>query len=173
VKKLLETELGLTVHPEKSRVVHVQDGFEFLGYLFKGQYRRPKDRKIDEFKQQVREITSRNQTTNLKTVIAKLNPLLRGWGNYFCYGQVKTRMQALDRWIQRRLRAVQLRSWRHVGQLHRMLRRMGVQDARLPDLRMTRWASSVHWMAHMAIPQALFTSLGLVSLVKIYAMKMG
>ena len=126
-----------------------------------------------QFKQQVRTITTRNQTTNLQAVIARLNPLLRGWGNYFCHGQVKTRMQALDQWIERRLRAVQLRSWRHVGQLHRVLRRLGVQDARLPYLRMTRWASSIHWMAHMAIPQALFTSLGLVSLVKIHIMKMG
>jgi hypothetical protein len=60
-----------------------------------------------------------------------------------------------------------------VGQLHRVLRRSRMQADRLPYLRMTRWASSIHWMAHMAIPQALFTSLGLVSLVKIHAMKMG
>ncbi|MDP2859952.1 MAG: hypothetical protein Q8P50_18575 [Bacillota bacterium] len=38
---------------------------------------------------------------------------------------------------------------------------------------MNRWPSSIHWMANTAIPQALFTSLSLVSLVKIHAMKMG
>jgi len=167
VKHLLEAELGLTVHPEKSRVVHVRDGFEFLGYLFERSDRRPRDKALDEFKDSVREITTRNQTTSLKAVVARLNPLLRGWGNYFCHGRVKKRFRELDEWIRRRLRAVQLRSWRHVGQLHRVLRRLG-EKRKSVYLRMSRWASSTHWMATKAISNALLESLGLVSLEQIH-----
>jgi len=167
VKNLLEKELGLTVHPDKSRVVNVRDGFEFLGYLFKASDRRPKDKAIDELKDAVRQVTSRNQTTTIQAVIARLNPVLRGWGNYFCHGRVRKRFREIDEWIRRRLRAVQLRSWRYVGQIHRVLRRLG-EKRQLVYLRMTRWASSTHWMATAAIPNSLFVSLGLVSLEAIH-----
>jgi len=171
VKRLPESGLGLTVHPEKSRVVSVSEGFEFLGYLFKALDRRPRDKALDELKDAVRARTRRNQTQPLQAVIAKLNPLLRGWGNYFCYGRVKTRFRELDEWIRRRLRAVQLRSWRYVGQLHAALRRLG--DKRRPVfLRMNRWASSIHWMATGAISNALLASMGLVSLEQIHVKKM-
>lgn len=96
----------LKLHPEKTKIVHAYyDGFEFLGCLFKAGYIRPKDQSIDSFKDKVRHITRRQQPRTLKMVIDRLNPVIRGWGNYFRYSNVKTRYKALDEWIRMRLRS--------------------------------------------------------------------
>lgn len=164
VKRYLENDLGLVVHPEKSRVVHVSEGFVFLGYLFKGQYRRPSDKALERFKAEVRRRTRRNQTVRMELVVGDLNLYLRGWGRYFGYGHVKQRFMGLDQWIRRRLRAVQLRSWRHVKYLHSILLRKGWKREQLEGLRMTKWRSSLCQMVHAALDNAWFRQLGLVFL---------
>ncbi len=105
-KEILEGKLRLKLHPGKTQIVHsYYDGFEFLGCLLKAGYIRPKDQSIDSFKDKVRYITKRQQPRNLKMVINRLNPVIRGWGNYFRYGNVKKRYQGLDEWIRMRLRS--------------------------------------------------------------------
>lgn len=168
VKAYLEGELGLVVHPTKSRVVHASEGFVFLGYLFKGRNRRPSDKALERFKQEVKAHTRRNQTVNMKALLEEFNPYLRGWAQYFGYGNVKTRFAELDMWIRRRLRAVQLRSWRHVKYLDSILLRKGWKREQLQGLRMNRWRSSASQLAHAALDSAWFESLGLVSLVNLY-----
>lgn len=168
VKAYLEGELGLVVHPEKSRVVHVKEGFVFLGYLFKGRYRRPSDKALDRFKQEVKLRTRRNQTVKMQALLEDFNLYLQGWGQYFGYGHVKTRFAEFDGWIRRRLRAVQLRSWRHVKRLHAVLLRKGWKREQLEGLRMDRWRSSASPSAHAALDNAWFESLGLVSLLSLH-----
>lgn len=105
-REMLEDKLKLTLHPQKTRIVHsFYDGFEFLGCLFKSGYIRPKDQGINSFKDKVRYITRRQQPKKLKTVVEGLNPVIRGWGNYFRCGDVKKRYQGLDGWIRMRLRS--------------------------------------------------------------------
>jgi RNA-directed DNA polymerase len=75
----------------------------------------PSDKAEQKFKQRTKEITRRNQTTNVEALIKKkLKPYLRGWGNYFVRGNGAGFFKDMDGWIRRRLRAVQMRSWRHV-----------------------------------------------------------
>jgi len=167
VQRYLEGQLGLTVNREKSKVVHLSEGFVFLGYEFGTWGRRPGPKAILQFKQRIRELTRRNQTIPVdKMVREQLNPYLRGWAGYFGYGQVKQRFLGYDQWIRRRLRMVQLRSWRHVKGLHRALRQRGWQGP-LPavyvDLR--RWKTSVHSLVNFALGQAWVREIGLVSLV--------
>ena len=105
-KQILEDTLMLKLSPQKTRIVHAHyDGFEFLGCLFKSGYIRPKDRSIDSFKDRVRHITRRQQPKKLDMIIERLNPVVRGWGNYFRYGNVKTLYQRLDEWTRMRLRS--------------------------------------------------------------------
>ncbi|WP_170007651.1 group II intron maturase-specific domain-containing protein [Bacillus fonticola] len=62
------------------------ESFVFLGYQFYRQYRKIDPKKKERFKQKVRDITRRNQTVDLFTLIKEeLNPVIRGWGNYFKY----------------------------------------------------------------------------------------
>ncbi|MBU4257760.1 MAG: group II intron reverse transcriptase/maturase [Candidatus Omnitrophica bacterium] len=105
-KQILEEKLLLKLHPQKTRIVHANyDGFEFLGCLFKSGYIRPKDKSIESFKDKVRHITRRQQPKSLDMIIERLNPVVRGWGNYFRYGNVKTLYQRLDEWTRMRLRS--------------------------------------------------------------------
>jgi len=171
MKDVLEKELGLTVHPTKTKVVNNRkESFVFLGHTFKpGFYMTPSDKAMRKFKERVKEITRRNQTVNVEELIKKkLNPYLRGWGNYFGHGHVKTIFTVMDGWIRRRLRMVQMRSWRNVNPLHRKLRKKGWKSDRLYGIRMTAWRNSACQMVHSALDKKHFEDIGLCSLLSIY-----
>lgn len=169
VKRFLEEELGLTVHPTKSKVVDsTKEPFTFLGYEFYRDIRRVDPDKLKKFKEKVKKKTRKNQTVDLGHLIQnELNPLLRGWGNYFGKGNIKTLFKVLDSWIRRRLRMVQLRSWRYVKSLHRVLRKKGWKENSLGGLRMFAWRSSKSPMVHGALDNKYFSSLGLVNLLSL------
>lgn len=171
VTRFLEQKLGLIVHPEKTKIVNnMNEPFVFLGYEFKQAYWvKPSEKSIKKFKSKVKEITKRNQTVNIEKLIKeRLNPYLRGWGNYFGHWHSKTLLTKFDAWIRRRLRSVQLRSWRKIKKLHRELRRRKWKGE-LPQLRMYAWRSSKCEPVHVALPNEWFyKEKGLVSLVDIY-----
>lgn len=170
VTRFLDQELGLIVHPEKTRIVNnLELPFVFLGYEFKlGYWIKPSDKSIKKFKNRVKEITKRNQTVNIEQLVKDvLNPFLRGWGNYFGHWHVKSMFIEFDKWIRRRLRSIQLRSWRKIRKLHRELRRRKWKGE-LPQLRMCFWRSSKCTPVHTALPNAWFREIGLVFLVDIY-----
>lgn len=105
-KEILEDKLKLKLHPQKTRIAHAHyDGFEFLGCLFKSGYIRPKNKSIESFKDKVRHITRRQQPRKFDMIIERLNPVVRGWGNYFRYGNVNKLYQRLDEWMRMRLRS--------------------------------------------------------------------
>ncbi|MGY3716259.1 group II intron maturase-specific domain-containing protein [Sutcliffiella cohnii] len=166
----MKNELGLIVHPEKTKIVNnLEQPFVFLGYEFKQAFwMKPSDKAIKKFKNKVKEITKRNQTANIERLIKdRLNPFLRGWGNYFGHGNSKKLFTIFDAWIRRRLRSVQLRSWRKIRKLHRELRRRKWKGE-LPKLRMYSWRSSRCTPVNTALPNEWFVEKGLVSLVDIY-----
>ncbi|MFC0274484.1 group II intron maturase-specific domain-containing protein [Metabacillus herbersteinensis] len=110
----------------QSGAILQQEPFTFLGYEFYRNIRRVDPKKLRKFKDKVKWKTRKNKTVNIQVLIQEeLNPLIRGWGNYFGKGNVKTLFKSLDGWIRRRLRMVQLRSWRYVRNLHRALRKRG------------------------------------------------
>jgi RNA-directed DNA polymerase len=170
VVKLLEEELGLKVHPEKTKIVNnLEEPFVFLGHVFtSGGRMTPSPKALKKFKARVKEITRRNQTVNIEQLVKKkLNPYLRGWGNYFGHGHVKSWFKNFDGWIRRRLRMVQLRSWRKIRKLHREMRRRGWKGP-LPGMRMLAWRSASGPPAHFAMPNQWFKEIGLCSLLDIY-----
>ena len=170
VRKLLEGQLNLMIHPTKTKIVdNLCEPFTFLGYTFKnGYYHTPSDKAVKKFKDSIKEVTKKNQTVNLKVFIKEcLNPIIRGWGRYFGMGFSKVLFTNLDSWIRRRLRMIQLRSWRKIKKLHRELRRRKWKGE-LPRLRMTKWRSSKCLPVSVAIPNERFRELQLVFLTDIY-----
>ena len=168
--RFLDQELELTIHPEETTIVNnLQEPFVFLGYEFKGGYWvSPSEKAQKKFKQKVKELTKRNQTVDLEDLVKrKLNALLRGWANYFGHFHGKVLFRKYDAWIRRRLRSVQLRSWRKKRKLHRELRRRKWKGD-LPGIRMDRWRSSKSTPVHVAIPNEQLEAIGLVSLVEIF-----
>lgn len=108
-------KLGLTLHPEKTRVVSVrQQGFDFLGYHFEGKSLQPRKKSLVSFKDRVRGLTSRLNGNSLPTIIERLNATLRGWFEYFKHSR-KTTFPPLDAWIRRRLRTILMRRQKKRG----------------------------------------------------------
>lgn len=118
--------LSLKLHPEKTRIVELglgKEGFVFLGcYLrivlshFKGReylFRWPSPRAMSRIRSRVRELTDRRRWAgmqDIRQVIEELNPVLRGWGNYFRTGNASWKFQQVDRYVNQRL----VRLLRHV-----------------------------------------------------------
>jgi RNA-directed DNA polymerase len=131
---------GLTLHPEKTRLVDARsDGFDFLGYHFERGLRWPRKKSLEKFKDSIRAKTGRTVGKGLPMVIANINPTLRGWFNYFQHSTRRT-FRIVDGWVRRRLRSI-LRE--HQG---------------MKGIAKTHGADQTRW------PNALFAKHGLFSL---------
>src|SRR6516164_8055763 len=128
-------QLGVELHPQKTRIVHVRQGFEFLGYKIKrgkkklllparrirsqarqgALYAYPKAKSIGRFMDQVRQRTQRRLPLDTQVLIEGLNPLLRGWGEYYKRAHVRLLFNRLDRWIIRRIWSHRYKHWRNAG----------------------------------------------------------
>jgi group II intron reverse transcriptase/maturase len=132
-RKVLAT-LGVTLNEQKTRIVHITQGFEFLGYKIKrgtqglrlpghrvksvrsGQvYAYPREKSIRSFVDQIRARTKRTVPLSTAELIAEINPILRGWGNYYCKAHVRKLFAKLDRWIMRRIWSHRTKRWRNRG----------------------------------------------------------
>lgn len=131
-ERYLGEELGVQLHPEKTRVVHIRWGFEFLGYKLKrgkglrmlAQNRRskanpldlyatPREKSVKRFKEQIRGLTRRKTPVRLRELINGINPVTRGWGTYYRKAHVRRLFNQLDRWIERRLYSFLAKRWRN------------------------------------------------------------
>ena len=128
-------QLGVELHPQKTRMVHVRYGFEFLGYKIKrgerklylpeskirsqvrggALYAYPKEKSIRRFMDKVRQRTKRRVPLSTSELIAELNPLLRGWGEYYKRAHVRRLFHRLDAWIVHRLWSHRYKRWRSCG----------------------------------------------------------
>jgi RNA-directed DNA polymerase len=99
-------EAGLTVHPTKTRIVNAQsEGFDFLGWHFRGGRKWPRKKSLQKLQEKLRPLTRRTSGQSLGEIIARLNPILRGWHNYF-RESYRTGLNGPDGWLRRRLRAM-------------------------------------------------------------------
>lgn len=128
-------KLGVVLHEGKTRLVHVRQGFEFLGYKIKRGsrplrlpahkikssarqgtlYAYPRQKSIDHFKEQVRKRTRRKAPVTTAQLIDELNPIIRGWGNYYRKAHVRKLFNRLDRWIRKRIWSHRTKRWRNAG----------------------------------------------------------
>ena len=98
---------GLTLHPEKTRLVDATEpgGFDFLGYHFERGRRWPSKRSERQLREKVRAKTRRKTSGSLDQIVGELNPVVRGWYEYFKQSHTTT-WQPLDSWIRMRLRSI-------------------------------------------------------------------
>jgi RNA-directed DNA polymerase len=97
---------GLTLHPTKTKIVDARtDGFDFLGYTFRGALRLPRKKSLDKFRDSIRAKTRRTNGQSLTMVTNTLNATLQGWFAYFrhCHWTVFT---TVDSWLRGRLRGI-------------------------------------------------------------------
>lgn len=104
-QEILEGKLQLAMHTEKTKVVHFDEGFRFLGFDFWKDYMILPEERAKKFKYKIRQLSRRQQGRSLVEMIRKLNEVIRGFGHYFRVGNVKSKFQRLDEWIRMRVRA--------------------------------------------------------------------
>jgi RNA-directed DNA polymerase len=118
VKPLVEAflmERGLTLSPEKTRITHISQGFDFLGQNIRKYQNgklliKPSKKNVQAFLTKVRTVIKGNASANQVSLIGLLNPIIDGWANYHrhvvskkVYSAVDTAIwQALWRWCCRR-----------------------------------------------------------------------
>jgi len=97
---------GLTLHPEKTRIVDVDaESFDFLGYSFFGEHRWPRKKSLQKLKETLRQKTKRTNGHSLQFIIADVNRTLRGWFEYFKHAH-KWTFGRIDSWLRMRLRSI-------------------------------------------------------------------
>jgi hypothetical protein len=123
---IILARLGLELQEQKTRTVDLsrgREGFEFLGCHLRKRlsgpiwersrqrvyflHRWPSQRAMKRVRARVRELTPRRRChEDLRGVIASLNPVLRGWGQYFRTGTATRRFAQIDRYVEERLRGL-------------------------------------------------------------------
>jgi group II intron reverse transcriptase/maturase len=128
--KIIMERLGLEMHPEKTRTVdlsHGKESFQFLGWTVRKRrsiqrnprwhyvQRWPSPKAIKRIRDRVHEMTDvrGRQSRDVGELIERLNPVLRGWGNYFRTGNADREFNELDDYVHGRVLRWQ---WRRGGQ---------------------------------------------------------
>lgn len=121
--------MGLELHPGKTQIVDLREGregFDFLGCHFRARmsgrlweqkrivryylHRWPARRAMKKVRQRVRDLTGANRSgMDIRDIIALLNPILRGWGNYFRTGNAADKFRQIDAYVVHRLRKLLIR----------------------------------------------------------------
>ena len=158
--QLLEVTLKLKVNERKTHIAHSDTGIKFLGVIMGSHYTRIQEKKLKHFKVKVKQLTKRNGGGNLATVLKRLNPVLRGFVNYFKIANISSILQQLFTWIRRRLRAVQLRLWKKPMRLHRRLKQLKFKPP-FKFINMNSWRSAKSPLANYAMPNKWFKEMGL------------
>jgi RNA-directed DNA polymerase len=114
--KQVVSELGLSLHPQKTRIVEASQpgGFEFLGWHFERGYKWPREKSEQRFKETIRQQTRRTDGKSMREIIGALNRRTKGWCRYF-WGANGNVYDRLDRWIRMRLRSIQRKRDRRKG----------------------------------------------------------
>ena len=155
---LVMNRLGLTLHPAKTRLVDLKRGkesFTFLGCTIRKKrsiqrnprwhfmQRWPSPKAMKKLRARIREITGKQQSgKDVKQLIAELNPVLRGWGNYFRTGNADREFNSMDHFVVHRLRRWQ---YRRGGQ--RPTRRPSFTHAQLYAMGLHRLMGTVRYPA--------------------------
>ena len=133
-EKVLAT-LGVRLNLQKTRIVHVRQGFAFLGYKIKrgsramylpvakiisgarsgDLYAYPTQKSVDRFRDTIRRKTRRRIPLHTVELTHELNPVIRGWGEYYKRAHVRRLFHQLDCWVVRRLWSHHYRRWRCAG----------------------------------------------------------
>ena len=170
VSQFLGQRLRLRVNEEKSAVGRPWER-KFLGYTMT-RHKQPRlkvaGESVKRLKAKLRMKLREGKGRNLEKFIKELEPILRGWVNYYRLAEVKGIFEELDGWLRRKLRSLLWRRWKRPLRRAKNLMKRGLAEARA-------WRSATNgrgpwWNAgasHMneAYPKSYFERLGLVSLL--------
>lgn len=105
----------------------MHEGVEFLGFVILSKALVVNPKSIKRFEDKVRRITRRNAGRKLENIMKELNPVLRGWINYYHIANIKGLIRDLMGWIRRRLRMVKMIQWKTYKAMHKEMRKLGIK----------------------------------------------
>jgi len=172
VSKWLEEKLKLRVNHSKSKVDRPWNR-KFLGYSVTSNKKaklRIAKQSVKRFRLKVKARMMQGTGRNLRRFINEdLNPILRGWANYYRAVEARTKLDELDWWIRRRLRCIVWQQWKRPPTRRRKLMQMGVNEVRASRTAFNgrgAWYNSGITAMNRALPVKFFDQLGLVNLQK-------
>ena len=171
VRNFLERRLKLKVNLEKSAVARPWQR-KFLGYSMTSHLRpqlKVARQSVQRIREKLKESFRRGRGRRLDRFIEEeLNPILRGWGNYFQLAQVEGTFEELDGWIRRKLRQMLWRQWKRTRTRAARLMQRGLAKERAwksaGNGRGSWWNSGASHL-NEAFPRRYFDQLGLISLL--------
>lgn len=169
ITSFIEKKLKLKINNDKSKVDRSYRR-NFLGYGFTSEKRTrlrvPKER-LTRLRKKVKQECKHGRGKNVKRFIAEtLNPMLRGWSNYYKSVETISFAKVLDKWIRRRLRVIIWRQWKRPWTRYKNIRKAGFSHVEaLMSAYNNRgcWWNSGHNYVVLTLNNKLFASLGLVS----------
>lgn len=167
----LEKKLKLKVNVEKSKVARPSQR-KFLGYSFvsgKAARLKPAKASVEKFKVKLKNLFRMAKGRNPGRFINEdLNPVLRGWTNYFQHAEVKLVFEDLDGWIRRKLRCLLWRQWKRCKTREKRLLERGLEPERAYESSVNGrgpWWNSGSSHMNEAFPKSFFDNLQLISLL--------
>ncbi len=162
-EQILEQQLELTINRDKTHIAHSDAGIKFLGVEIGTNYTRIQPKKLKGFKVKLKHMTKRNSGKPLASIIAALNPVLRGFSQYFKIANCGREFKALAAWLRRRLRSLQLKLWKKPTRLSRRLKQLGYKPP-FKAVSMSKWSTSKSPLASYAMPNKWFDDIGLFNI---------
>lgn len=135
------SKVGLRLSPEKTMTVHIDEGFDFLGFRIQRQTKRgstkaylytwPSKKSLSSIKAKVKAITRQGTNNSLSSLLRQINGVLRGWTNYFRHGVSKDSFAYLHHYTWLRVVHWLRRKYRRAN--WRWLRRHYLANAWMPE----------------------------------------
>ena len=170
LESYVTVKLRLKINQAKSAVDRPWNR-KFLGYSVT--FHKPPRLKVApasvaRFKGNLKAECRRGKGRNLKKFIMELQPMLKGWINYFRLSEAKSIFEELDEWIRHHLRCVLWRQWKRRYTRVKQMMKYGITEERAwksaSNGRGPWWNSGASHM-NQALPKRFFDRLGLVSLL--------
>lgn len=126
ITAFIEDRMRLKVNADKSQIVRPHQ-LNFLGYcIFPDGNLGLSQKSEKRFKAKLNSLTKRNRGISLEQLISEINPVLRGWLNYFKRAKMRNRLNKISGWLRRRLRCYRLKQCKRALGIARFLYKLGV-----------------------------------------------
>jgi len=171
ITQFVKQRLKLRVNLEKSAVARPWHR-KFLGYSFSWHFKtriRVAKQSIERFRGNLKVLFRKGRGRNLSRFIQMdLNPVLRGWCNYFRLTEFRGFAEELDKWLRRRLRCILWRQFKRPWKRFQMLMQRGLPEARAARSAFNQrgpWFNAGSSHMNQAFPKRYFDQFGLISML--------
>ena len=175
VTRWLKEKLRVEVNATKTKVTRPEDT-KYLGFSFyrkeDGIYRpKPHIRSIERLKEKLKKESVRSVSTSIAFKISRLNPIIRGWINYFRICDMKGWMKALDGMLRDRIRMCIWKQWKTPQKRRKSLLKLGASKRKAYEWSYTGkgpMAVASSWILHRTLKNEVLERAGLLSLSEYY-----